>query len=454
MNVTFDKQNAVEGIVSVVLEEKDYCGKVADELKKIGKTHAEPGFRAGHVPAGLIQKKYGKAVKFDVINREVSDALYDYIKEQKLHVLGNPMGVDDEQLDPEAADYTFKFRVGLAPEIQSPVNKDMHVPYYNIEVSEEMTNRQDEALRKQFGKQEPGDTVEEDALVKGTFAELNEDGSVKEGGVTQENGIVAPKYFKSEDQRNLFVGKKNGEEVRFNPWATCEGNPTELASMLGIDKDQADSYKGDFLCTIREIIVLRPAELGEEYYEQVFGKDKVKDEAEYRNALNEMIANRLKADSNYRFTIDAKEEILKAVGEIELPDAFLKAYLKQQNEKATEEDIEKEYPALRSDLVWQLVRDVIASQLNIKIEETDLQEVARLVTRNQFAQFGMSNVPDEMLENYSKRLLEDEKQRRALAEQALDMKLFEGIKNTVTSEEKNVSVEDFNKLFTAAEAEA
>jgi trigger factor len=222
--------------------------------------------------------------------------------------------------------------------------------------------------------------------------------------------------------------------------------------MLGIDKDQADSYKGDFLCTIREIIVLRPAELGEEYYEQVFGKDKVKDEAEYRNALNEMIANRLKADSNYRFTIDAKEEILKAVGEIELPDAFLKAYLKQQNEKATEEDIEKEYPALRSDLVWQLVRDVIASQLNIKIEETDLQEVARLVTRNQFAQFGMSNVPDEMLENYSKRLLEDEKQRRALAEQALDMKLFEGIKNTVTSEEKNVSVEDFNKLFAAAEA--
>ena len=447
MKVDYAKIDDVNGELTVVLEEKDYADKVKKQLKEISKNHAEPGFRPGHVPAGLIQKKYGASVKYDVINKEVGSAIFDYIKENNLHVLGNPVPMQDEAFDINGTDFTLKFKVGVAPEFDTHVNKDLHVPYYTIKVTDEMIDRQDEQFTRRFGKQEQGEVVDATALVKGVITELDENGNVKEGGIVVENGIVSPQYFKSDDQRKLFEGKHVGDIVRFNPAATCDSNATELASMLNIAKEEKENHKGDFNMEIKEIIVLKPAEHNQEFFDMVFGADKVHNEEEYRAALRDMIAASLVNDSNYRFTIDAKKAIQEAIGELKLPDEVLKDFLKSQNEALNNENIDEEYVRLRPELEWELEKEAVAAQLDIKVEDSDLLNTARMMARSQFAQYGMTNVPDETLDRYAQDILKDERARNQVYNQTVDMKLFGGIRATVSVDDKEVSVEEFNDLF-------
>ena len=446
MKVDYAKIDDVNGEITITLEEKDYSDKVKKQLKEISKTHPEPGFRPGKVPAGIIQKKYGNSVKYDVINKEVGNALYEYIKDQKLHVLGNPVPQQGADFDIEAKDFELKFKVGIAPEIDTHVNKDLHVPVYTIKVTDDMIERQDEQFRRRFGKQEPGDTGEPNALVKGVITELNEDGTVKEGGIMVENGIVAPEYFKNEDQKNLFVGKHTGDSLVFNPAATCDSNPAELSSMLGISKEEAENHKGDFKFDIKEIIVLKPAEHNEEFFKGVAGPE-VKTEEDYRKALTGMIASALNNDSNYRFSIDAKNAIMNAVGDITLPDDVLKEFLMSQNEALTPENIEEEYVRVRPELVWELVKEAIAEQLDIKVVEEDALNTAKMIARQQFAQYGMTSVPEDAIDRYAHDLLKDKKAAQQIYSQTGDMKLFNGIRASVTTDDKEVSVEEFNDLF-------
>lgn len=445
MKIDYAKIDDVNGEITVTLEEKDYADKVEKELKKISKTHAEPGFRPGHVPAGILKKKYGTSVKYDVINNEVGNALFEYIKENKIHVLGNPVP-ESNDFDVNAADYILKFKVGVAPEFETHVNKDLHVPYYTIKVSNDMIERQDEQYTRRLGKQESGDTVDATAVVKGVITELNEDGSVKEDGIVVENGIVSPQYFKDEAQKEAFMGKHVGDTVKFNPAATCDSNAVEMASMLNIDKDATENHKGDFNFEIKDIIVLKPAEHNEEFYKNVCGPD-VKDEAAYRDALKQQIAAQLSNDSNFRFTIDAKNAIMSAIGDIELPDAILKDFLKRQNNNLTEENIDEEYTRLLPELRWELEKDAVAEQLEISINDDDLLNVARMLARQQFAQYGMTNIPDEAVDKYAADIVKDQKAHEQLYAQAFDMKFYNGVRASVTVDEKDVDVEQFNDLF-------
>lgn len=447
MKVDYTKIDNVNGEITVTLEEKDYADKVKKQLKQIAKNHAEPGFRPGKVPASLIEKKYGTAVKYDTINKEVGEAVYNYIKENNLHVLGNPVPMQDNSFDIDSADFTLKFKVGVAPEFDTHVNKDLTVPYYTIKVTDEMIERQDDMFGKRFGKQEPGETVDATALVKGVITELDENGQPKEGGIVMENGIVAPQYFKSEDEKNLFLGKHVGDVITFNPSATCDGSATELSSMLGIRKEEAENVKGNFSMDIKEIIVLKPAEHDQEFYDMIFGADKVHNEEEYKAAIKDMIQMSLENDSNFRFTIDAREAIMKAIGTLELPTEVLKDFLKSQNEALNDENIDEEFNRMIPELEWELEKEAIATQLGVKVEEADLVETAKMVAQQQFAQYGMTNVPVESLERYASDILKDEKARGQIFNQTLDMKLFNGIRASVTLDNKEVNVEEFNDLF-------
>lgn len=448
MKIDYQKLNDVTGELTIVVEEADYAEKVKKQLKEIGKHRPEPGFRPGKTPAALLEKKYGKAVKYDEINKLVGESVYDYLKENDINVLGNPVPDKGNAIDDDSKEFTLKFKVGVAPEFEVKVDKSVKIPYYKITVTDEMIDRQDEQLRRRFGKQEPGDEVDATALVKGVITELNSDGSVKEDGVVVENGIVAPQYFKTDEQRNLFLGKHPGDSVVFNPYATCDGSVTELSSMLNVSKELAPEYKGDFKFDIKEIIVLKPAELNEEYFKQVFG-DQVKTEAEYKDAVKKMIEASLEGDQNYRFTIDAEEAIRKEVGDLELPDEILKEFLLSQNESLTADNIDKEYEGIRGQLVWDLEKDKVAQQLGVKVEEEDLKNTARILARQQFAQYGMTNVPDSALDHYADEIMKDEKARGQVYRQTADMKLFGAIRNAVTAEVKEVSVDEFNALFKA-----
>lgn len=454
MNVNYEKLDNVNGELTVTLEEKDYADKVTRQLKEIGKKHAEPGFRPGHVPAGLIAKKYGTAVKYDVVNKEVADAVFNYIKENKIQVLGQPVPESDNNFDINNKDFTFKFKVGVAPEFDNHVNKDLHVPYYNIIVPDSMVEEQITALRRRFGRQEPGEEMEPDAVVKGTITELNEDGSVKEGGVVVENGIIAPVHFKNEDQKKLFEGKKVGDVVRFNPAATCDANPTEMSSMLNIDKADVDAHKGDFNFEIKEIIVLKPAEMNLEFFDNAVGKDKAHNEEEFRAAVKELIAMNFSNDSNYRFTIDAKEAVQNAVGRLELPEQILKDFLMRQNEAMKAENIDEEFDKLRPQLEWDLIRDNVAEKFGVKVSDEDVLDEARGVVARQLMQYGAAGLNEQIIERYAQEVVKEEKQREMLAQNALNRKVFEVIKENVTLDGKEVSVEDFQKLFISAGEQA
>lgn len=453
MNVTYTPLDNVNGEITVTIEEKDYNDKVEKQLKEIAKNRPEPGFRPGKTPMGVLRKKYGHAVKYDIINREIGEKIYEYIRENNLRVLGNPVPQKmDNDLNLDDKEFTFKFKVGVAPEIDTHVNKDLHLPYYTIKVSEEMIDNEDKQFRQRFGKQVSGETVEPNALVKGVITELDENGQPKEEGIVVENGIVAPSYFKDRTQEAIFEGKKVGDSVVFNPAATCEGNENELASMLNIDKAATADHHGDFRMDIKDIIVVKPAELDEEYFENLFGKDKVHNEEEYRNALREMIAGALRNDSFYRFTIDAKDGVLKAVGDIELPEEVLKEYLLQRDDKLTRENVDEMFASMRGQLVWDLVSEAIANQFGIKVEEEDILNVAKSAVQQQLAQYGMANAPAEMLEKYANEMLKDENQRQRMAQQSLDFKVYNAIRDNVTLDDKEVGVEEFRTLFAPAEA--
>lgn len=448
MKIDYEKIDDVNGQITVTVEEADYDAAVKAELKKISKIHAEPGFRAGHVPAGLVSKKYGAAVKYDTVTKAVGDELYKYITENNLPVLGNAIPDTNNNLDPKESTYTLKFRIGLAPKMDIVADKNLTIPYYKIEVTDDMIDRQDENMRKQLGKQVVGEEVDETALVKGVITELNADGTVKENGIVVENGILAPHYFKDKEQKDLFIGKKPGDEVVFNPWATCDGNPAELSSMLNIDKKDVENYKDNFRMDIKEIIVLRPAELGEEYYKEAFGENGgVTDEKSYREALKKMIESQLAGEENYRFTMDAKKVITDAVKDTVLPAEVLKEYLIMQHEDVNPDNVDEVFAGMKNQLLWDLAKETIGGQLGIEVTDEDLKNTAKMMARQQFARYGMTSPSEDAIDRFADDILKDTKSLDRIRVNTADMKFFNALKDNVNLDEKVVSAEDFGKLF-------
>ncbi|MCH5229010.1 MAG: trigger factor [Muribaculaceae bacterium] len=449
MNIDFKKLDNVNGELTITLEEKDYADKVKKQLREIGKNRPEPGFRAGHVPMGLLEKKYGTAVKYDVVNKAIVDALYDYIKENNLRVLGQPVPDKDNELKDGETEYTFKFKVGLAPEIDLKIGKDMKVPYYTIEVTDEMVDQEITALRKRFGVQGPGEETEPDAVIKGVISELNPDGSVKEDGIVVDNGILAPIHFTSEEQKKLFEGKHPGDIVTFNPAASCNTNVTEMSSMLNIDKADVENHKGDFNFEIKEIIVLKPAELNQEFFDNAVGKDKAHNEEELKAAVKDLIKDQLKGESDYRFSIDARNIIEKSIGNVQLPEEVLKHFLISQNEQLNKENIDEEFTKIRSQLVWDLTKDDIVAKFKIEVSEDDLMNEARVAVYRQLSQYGPASLTEGLIEHYAKEVMKDQKNRDSFERNALNKKIYETIKENVTLDNKELSIEEFRKLYTA-----
>ena len=448
MNVSHNNIDQLNAIVTIEIEKADYADKVKKSLRAYGDKANIPGFRRGHVPYGMLVKMYGKAVKADEVNRLVSEALYNYITDNKLNILGEPMTAEDQTIDIEADEnFTFKFDIALAPEINVTLDKNITVPYYKIAVTDEMVGKQDEMFRQRQGKQITVEaSTEERDLIKGSMVEL-ENGTAKEGGMVVESTILSPAYIKEEKEK--FNGVKVGDKVIFNPANACQDSVGELASMLNVDREVAANVKNDFEMTVTEITHLQPAEHDQEFFDGIFGKDTVKNEEEYTAKVREMIAAQLAPESDYRFGIDARKAIEAAVGEFELPAEFLKRWLVATNEKYTEENIAEEYGKMEADLKWHLIKEHIAKTFEVKVADEDLKALAINVTRQQFAQYGMSNVPDELLENYSQEMLKSKESRAQLIDRATEAKIQDAIKNAVKLDVKEISTEEFGKLFQA-----
>ena len=442
MNVTIEKTSAVYGIINVNVVEADYADKVKKELRTIGAKRVIPGFRQGHAPLPTLTRMFGKQVKSEVLNDVVYDAVIRHIRDNKLHVLGEPLPLEKKEINLEDKDYDFKYEIGFAPELNITVDKDIKLTRYAIEVSEQMYKDEDEALRKRFGSQVPGDVTDDRSLIKGSLQQLNADGTVNEneGAIQVNNAIVAPFTFKDEKQKALFVDKHVDDKVVFNPYDSCNGNAAELSSMLNIDKSIAGDIHSDFVLAISEIIVMKEAEHNQTFFDQVFGKDKVQDEAAYEAAVKDGLAAQLARNSNELFDVTARNYFIEKYGDMELPTEFLKKWLVARNEELTVENIDKEYEQMLPSLKWQLIEERIANVLNVELKEDDVLEYAKAVANHQFVQYGITNMDDATITEYAKRLLNDNNTRSRIVEAASEMKLF----NTI--EEKKVSFDEFKKI--------
>lgn len=451
MQVTLEKNNDLDAIIKVQVVEADYAEKVDKDLRELGRTRQIPGFRKGHVSIEHLRRLFGRDVKAHVLNDEVFKAVLDYLRDNKIDILGEPLPKAVEEINLTQKDYTFEYEVGIAPKLDIEVNKEIKVPYDIIEVDSKMLEEQDKALRARFGSQEPGEEADATALVKGAIMQLDADGNVmtSEDAIQVVAGIVSPQHFASKEEADKFLGKKVGDKVVFNP-AKAEGdNKVALASMLNVDKEKVEGLSSDFEMAISEIIVLKPAEHNEEFFKAVFNQDDIKTEEQYNDALKALIARELAPNSDYKFNHDVQKALVEKFGNFELPGEFLKKWLQARNSEITAEDAAKEYDTMLPSIKWELIKGEIARKQDIKVDNDDLLNFAKGVAARQFAQYGMMNMSDDVIADYAKRMLEDQKFARQIHEQASDMKLFNALRALVDVEEKTVTLDEFKKLVGA-----
>lgn len=452
MNISrkdIDQNNAV---ITISVAKEDYAEKVEKALRDYRKKANMPGFRPGNVPIGLIKKMYGKAVKAEEINNIVSENLVKYIEENNLPILGQPLPSENEKLefDFDTQDaFDFHFDVGLAPEFDVELDGKDKVPFYEIAVSDEMIDNQVKSYTSRFGKYEKVDVVEEKDMVKGQLVEL-ENGEVKEGGITVAEGVLTPSYMQDEEQKNLFVGKAIGEKIVFNP-KKAYVNETEVSSLLKIKKEDVQELESDFQIEIGEITRYIDGEVNQELFDKAFGEGVVNSEEEFRAKIAENIKEQLAADSEYKFNLDAREMLVKKHKDLQFPEAFLKRWLVDSNEEMTPEKVEEDYPKMIDDLIWHLTKDKIAKANEIKIELPDIEEYAKNVAKAQFAQYGMVGMGDDIIENYAKDMMKQEETVRNFIDRAAEEKVLVIIREKVKLDKKEISIEDFNKLFEIAE---
>ena len=455
MEIKFDKTGETRGVITVNVTEADYEGKVTEKLKEIGKKHTIPGFRKGHISLPELRKRFGREVKSDAINDVVINAVFDYIRDNNIQILGQPMPAEAKQIDLKQTDYEFKYDVALWPELNIKLDKEVSIPFYKIEVSKEMIDEQDKNLCERLGTQEPGDTVDAKAVVKGAIMQLDAEGNVMTGedAVMVENGIVAPFLFKDKDQEALFMGKHVGDKVVYNPTKAAGGQVAEVASMLNIDKEKAAQTTGDFQFVISEIIVLKPAEHNQEFFDNVFGKDQVHNEEEYQTALTNMIQNALMPNSFQLFNRDAHEYLMKTYGDMNIDTELLKKFILMSDRNLTAEQLDADYDKMLPSIKWDIISGEVSKLLNVEVTEDDLLARAKFIAGQQLQQYGMMNLDEDTITDFGKRILSDKNYRKQIADEVEDLKMFDAVRNAINAEEKTVTIEEFRKLANPEAAE-
>ena len=451
MNVSFEQVDAVNAKLTVDLKREDFAGDVNKEVAAMGMRHPIKGFRPGKAPKSLLMKYYGPSVTADVIDRMVGRAVYDYIRENKLQVLGEPLPNEDTKVDiMNDEEMAFIYDLGLAPAIELKLNKRINVPYYNIEVTDQMVDDAIAHDRKRLGSLVDGEVSDKESMLRGSMVELDEQGNDKADGIKVERTVISPRYMSDDDEAAKFVGIKVGDTFVFNPHKANGGNIAELAAMLNVDRNEAD-VKSDFRVTIEEIKVNQDAEMNEEFFKGVLGTEtEVKDEAAFREAVREMIARANVPESNYRFTVDAQRILTEKAGDLQLPEEFLKRFLKsrrEQEEKENAEVTDEEAQNMFKQLRWQLVKDHLAQELGIQVEKEDIDTAACVFAQQQLSQYGIYNAPEDLVRQQAERFMQDERARDMIHEHAIDNKFYAAVREAVKVNEKSISVEDFRKLY-------
>jgi len=449
MNITRENIDALNAVVKIKIEKQDYAEQVEKVLRDYRKKANLKGFRPGNAPIGLIQKMYGKSVLLDEVNKLISKSLTSHIVEEKLNILGEPLPSKSAESDIDfdhKEDFEFAFDIAFAPEFEMKLSKRDKIEFYEIKVDDDMVDKTIESHLARYGSTTKAEIVEEKDLVKGRFDQLDQDGNVLDGGIVTEDSMFAVDRIEESSIRALVVGAKKEDIVDFE-LKKAFSNTADLASMLRVGKDVAEQLGGRFRFTVQSISRHIPAEINQELFDKVYGEGNVTSQEQYREKIITEIKESFEYQSDYRFSIDAKDKLV-AKAKLTLPDEFLKRWLVAANEELTEEAVEKDYDHMQKDLAWQLIKNKIAEEHEIKVEEEDILDYAKKSTLMQFQQYGFMNVPDEQLEGYARQMLTNDDERRKMTDRKHEEKILAFVKEVVKLDTKEVTTEEFNNLFT------
>ena len=443
MNITLQNIDAINATITAEITPADYEENVNKAVKDFRKKAKMPGFRPGMVPEGLIRKQYGTSILAEEVNKLLQESLYKYINDNKVNMLGEPLPTEDNnEIDLQMGNtFTFKFELALAPEFKAELTKKDKVEYYDVTVSDEMVNNQIEMYRQRGGKYDKVDSYQDNDMVKGIITELD-----KEDALTAEDVVMLPKYFKNDDQKAFFADAKVNDIIKFNPSVAYDGSESELSSLLKVDKEKVADHKGDFNFQITEITRYVAGPLDEALFEQVYPGAGIKTAEEFSAKIREAIEAQFKKDSDYRFLIDVRNHLTKKIGKLEFPDEKLKKIM-TANAKGDTEKVDANYEKSIEELTWHLIKEKLVEQTGVKVDDKDVVEMAKEVTRMQFAQYGMLNIPDEYLEGSVKEMMKKRETVDNLIDRCIEVKLGNAIKEIVTLKNKAVTPEEFNKLF-------
>ena len=448
MNISFENPDKVNGLLTITVEEADYQASVEKTLKDYRKKANYPGFRPGMVPMGLIKKQFGTSAKMDAINKLIGEQIYKYMQDNKIQMLGEPLPSEKQEAQDleKPAPYTFAFDIAVAPEFKIELNGHNKIDHYTITVDDALIDRQVDMFASRSGSYEKAESYEDNDMLKGDLRELDEQGNTKEGGVTVEAASIMPNYIKNEAQKALFNGAKLGDIITINPSEAYESE-AEIASLLKVERDRVKDFKGNFSYQITDIQRYKKHPVDQELFDQMFGKDTVKDEKAFREKIAEGLKAQLAVDADYKFILDVRAYCEKKVGKLQFPDALLKRIMLNNNKDKGEEFVEKNYEQSVKELTWHLIKEQLVAANEIKVEDADVLNAAKETARVQFAQYGMNNVPEEYVENYAKEILKKRENVDGLVDRAVDIKLTEALKKVVKLNEKEISLDDFNKMM-------
>lgn len=451
MKISFENPDKVNGLLTLTVEEADYKENVEKTLKNYRKKANVPGFRPGMVPMGMIKRQFGTTAKVDEINKLLGEQIYKYVKDNNIQMLGEPLPLDkQEPVDMEKeAPYTFMFDIAVAPEFKAELTGDDTIDYYTITVDDKIIDQQIDVFASRAGHYDKVEDYQANDMLKGDIRELDENGNTKEGGITVEGAVLMPEYIKVEDQKKLFDGAKLGDIITFNPKKAYPESDIEVSSLLKMKKEEVADLTADFSYQITEISRYVKAEVNQELFDQVYGKDVIKDEKDFREKIAEGLKAQFAVDSDFKFIQDVRKYLVDKVGALTYPDALLKRIMLNNNKDKGEEFVEKNYEQSIKELTWHLIKEQLVKANGIKIEDADIEETAKEAAKAQFAQYGMNNIPEEYIENYAKDMLKKREYIDSFVDRSIDRKLTEILKNVVKLENKTATLEEFNKMMQA-----
>lgn len=451
MKISFENPDKVNGLLTLTVEEADYKENVEKTLKNYRKKANVPGFRPGMVPMGMIKRQFGTTAKVDEINKLLGEQIYKYVKDNNIQMLGEPLPSDkQEPVDMEKeAPYTFMFDIAVAPEFKAELTGDDTIDYYTITVDDKIIDQQIDVFASRAGHYDKVEDYQANDMLKGDIRELDENGNTKEGGITVEGAVLMPEYIKVEDQKKLFDGAKLGDIITFNPKKAYPESDIEVSSLLKMKKEEVADLTADFSYQITEISRYVKAEVNQELFDQVYGKDVIKDEKDFREKIAEGLKAQFAVDSDFKFIQDVRKYLVDKVGALTYPDAMLKRIMLNNNKDKGEEFVEKNYEQSIKELTWHLIKEQLVKANGIKIEDADIEETAKEAAKAQFAQYGMNNIPEEYIENYAKDMLKKREYIDSFVDRSIDRKLTEILKNVVKLENKTATLEEFNKMMQA-----